>query len=119
MQGLEEENYEPSHLLIGVEVANDLRNLDLFVEASKAGISDPSKRLIGTIFGMKVIVSNNVSAKYAYIIDANHAFVGAEKRPVTIEKYKDVSRDSNYSVATQRIAYRYLRSGAIARIITT
>jgi len=119
MQGIEEENFEPSHMVIGVEVANDIRNLDLFTEAHKSGINDPSKRLIGTIFGMKVIVSNNVSAKYAYLLDANYAFLGAEKRPLTIERYFDAARDTNFAVATQRIAYRYLREGAIARIVTT
>ena len=119
MQGVEEENFTPTHMVIGVEVANDIRNLDLFTEAQKAGINDPSKRLIGTIFGMKVIVSNNVSAKYAYIIDRNYALIGAEKRPVTIERYFDAARDTSFAVATQRIVYRYLRSGAIARIETT
>jgi|SRR3990167_1513525 len=119
MMGVEEENYTCSHIVVGTEVANDLRNIDTFVEADKAGISDPSKRLIGTIFAMKVIVSNNVNAKRAYVLDADHAFLIAEKRPVTIERYFDASRDSSFAVATQRFSTRYLRSGAIARIITT
>ena len=119
VQGVEEENYYPTHILVGVEVANDMRNIDTFVEAQKAGISDPSQRLIGLIFGMKVIVSNNVSAKYAYVLDSRYAFLIAEKRPVTIEKYFDAARDTAFAVATQRITARYLRSGAIARIITT
>ena len=119
MQGVEEENFTPSHFVIGVEVANDIRNLSTFTEAHKAGINDPSKRLIGTIFSMKVIVSKNVSAKYAYVLDANYAFIGAEKRPLTIERYFDAARDTDFAVATQRIAYRYLRAGAIARIVTT
>tara|TARA_Y100000310_G_C20698489_1_gene827458 strand:- start:878 stop:1753 length:876 start_codon:yes stop_codon:yes gene_type:complete len=119
MQGIEEENFSATHMIVGVEVANDLRNIDTFVEADKAGISDPSQRLIGKIFGMKVMVSNNVTAAYAYIIDANHAFLIAEKRPITIERYFDAARDTNFAVATQRFVTRYLRAGAIARIITT
>ena len=119
MQGIEEENYTPTHMIVGVEVAGDLRNLDTFTEADKAGINDPSQRLIGKIFGMKVIVSNNVSAKYAYCIDYKYAFLGAEKRPVTIERFYDWNNDSFSVIATQRIAYRYLRPGAIARIVTT
>lgn len=119
MQGVEEENYNCTHMLVGVEVANDLRNIDTFVEADKAGISDPSKKLIGKIFAMNVIVSNNVSAKYAYVIDREHAFLIAEKRPVTIERYFDAARDTNFAVATQRFVTRYLRSGAIARIVTS
>lgn len=119
MRGIEEENYQPTHMVVGVEVASDLRNIDTFVEADKAGINDPSRRLIGRIFGMNVIVSNNVAAVNAYLIDARWAFVIAEKRPVTIERYFDAARDTNFAVATQRVATRYLRSGAIARIVTT
>lgn len=119
MQGLEEENYTSTHMIIGVEIANDIRNIDTFVEADKAGINDPSKRLIGTIFAMKVIVSNNVTSTRAYIIDADYAFLIAEKRPLTIEKYFDAARDTGYAVATQRFVARYLRSAAVARIITT
>jgi len=119
MQGIEEENYTPTHMVCGVEVVNDIRNIDTFTEADKAGINDPSQRLIGKIFGMKILVSNNVSAKYAYVLDANHAFIIAEKRAVTIERYFDAARDSSFACVTQRFATRYLREGAIARIITT
>ena len=119
MQGIEEENFTPTHMVVGVEIANDLRNIDTFVEADKAGINDPSQRLIGKIFGMKVIVSNNVSSVNAYLIDKDHAFLIAEKRPLTIERYFDAARDSSFAAVTHRFVTRYLRSGAIARIVTT
>lgn len=119
MQQLESNNYMPSHMICGVEIVNDLRNIDTFVEANKSGVNNPSQRLIGTIFGMKVLVSNNVSAKLAYIIDANHAFVIAEKRPVTVERYTDYARDTGFVVVTQRFAARYLRSEAVSEITTT
>ncbi len=119
MQGIEEENFTPTHMVCGVEVVGDLRNIDTFVEADKAGITDPSKRLIGTIFAMKVLVSNNVDAKRVYMLDANDAFIIAEKRPITMEKYRDMARDTDFAVATQRFATRFLRAGAIARIVTT
>jgi HK97 family phage major capsid protein len=119
IQGIEEENYTPTDMIVGVEVANDLRNIDTFVEADKTGgAMDPTKRLIGKIFGMNVWVSNNVTSKNAYLIDRREAFVIAEKRPLTIERYKDVGHDTNYAVATQRVAARYHRSAAIARIVT-
>lgn len=119
MQGIEEENYTPTDMIVGTEVANDLRNIDTFNEADKTGgPSAVNQRLIGTIFGMRVIVSNNVAAKNAYLIDRRYAFVIAEKRPVTIERWFDITRDTGYAVATQRFATRYLRSGAIARIVT-
>jgi len=75
--------------------------------------------LIGTIFGMKVIVSNNVTATLAYIIDAAHAFVLADKRPLTIERYADPARDSSFVVITQRFAANYLRAEATSEITTT
>lgn len=119
MQYLEAYNHTATHIICGVEVVNDIRGIDTFTEADKAGINDPSKRLIGTIFGAKVLVSNNVSAKLAYFIDVDHALIGAEKRPLTIEKYFDAGRDSGFAVATQRIAYRYLRPDAIVEMTTT
>jgi hypothetical protein len=119
MQNLEVDNYNPTHMVCGAEIANDLRNIDTFVEADKAGINDPSKRLIGRIFGMNVIVSNNVSAKLAYVIDANHAFVIAEKRPLTIERYTDYARDTGFVVFTQRLAVSAWRNNAVSEITTT
>jgi len=119
MQKLEGSNYTPSHFVIGAEVANDIRNLDIFTRADASGVTDPSQRLIGKIFGMKVIVSNNVSAKLGYVLDANQSFIIAEKRPVTIQRYKDYARDTNFAVATQRVKVRYLRSGAVSEITTS
>jgi len=119
MQNLEEDNHIATDIIVGAEVANDLRNIDTFTEANKAGMNDPSKRLIGKIFQMNVIQSNAVSAKLAYVIDRRFAFVIAEKRPLRIEKYKDYGRDTRYAVATQRIAVRYLYENAISEITTT
>jgi HK97 family phage major capsid protein len=120
MQNLEAANYTPTHFIVGAEVANDLRNLDVFNEADKTGgPSAANNRLIGSIFQMKVIVSNNVSAKLGYVIDANHAFVIAEKRPLTIERYSDYARDSGFLTITQRVAVSYLRAGAVSEITTT
>jgi len=119
MQNLEGNNYTPTHMICGAEVVNDLRNIDTFVEADKAGMNDPSQRLVGKIFGMKVLVSNNVSALLAYVIDANHAFVIAEKRPLTVEKYSDYARDSGFVVVTQRVAIGGLRTRAVSEITTT
>jgi HK97 family phage major capsid protein len=119
MQVLEAKNYTPSDLIVGVEIANDLRNIDTFTEADKAGINDPSRRLIGRIFGMNVIVSNNVSSVLAYMIDRNHAFVIAEKRPLTIERYDDHARDMGFVVASQRFAAGALRNEAVSEITTT
>lgn len=119
MRGLRRTNHDPTHLVIGNECESDLYLVDSFVEAHKSGVSDPSKKLMGTIYNMKVIMSNNVSAKYAYVLDSTKAFLIAEKRTITMEKYKAPERDSIGAVVTQRFAARYLFAGAIARIITT
>jgi hypothetical protein len=68
---------------------------------------------------MKVLVSNNVSSVLAYVIDANHAFVIAEKRPLTVERYSDYARDTGFVVVTQRVAVNYLRAYAVSEITTT
>ena len=75
--------------------------------------------MIGTIFGMNVVVSRNVSAKLAYVIDANKAFAIAEKRPVTLENYDDHSRDMRHVVVTMRIAAGYLFAESVSEITTT
>jgi HK97 family phage major capsid protein len=118
MQGLEEEYFTPTDMVVGVEVANDIRNIDEF-NSKDYGDNSIAKRLVGRVWGMNVIVSHNVTAQYAYVIDRDHAFVIVEKRPVTIERYFDAARDSNFAVVTQRVAASYLRPGAVARIVTT
>lgn len=100
---LEVADYTPSDFIIGTEIAKDLRNIDTFVEANKAGVSDPTKSLIGTIYGMKVWQSNNVSnAAYAYVIDKSQAIYLLEKRPITIERYNDVTRQVDGIVLSAR-----------------
>lgn len=119
MAYLEADTYKPTDLILDSAVANDVRNIDTFVEADKAGVTNPSKSLIGTIFGMKVWVTTNATANYAYIIDRAHALCLAEKRPITIERYDDVTRDLSGVVVTARWKARYLRPDAISRIVTS
>jgi N4-gp56 family major capsid protein len=121
MQYLEDVDYTPTDLIIGPEVANDLRNIDTFVEAQKLGSREMlTSGFIGTIFGMNVHVesANICNSKYAYVIDKNQAFVIAEKRPVTIERYDDATHDLSGAVVTQRVAVKALRTAATC-IITT
>lgn len=118
MQGLEEEYHTATDMVVGVEVANDLRNIDE-LNSKDYGSNSIGKKLVGTLWGMNVIVSNNVTSTRAYVIDRGHAFVVVEKRPVTIERYFDAARDSGFAVVTQRVAANYLRPGAVARIVTT
>jgi len=122
---LEADDHVATDMIIHPEIAGDIRNIDTFVEADKAGVTDPSQRLIGTIFGMRVWVTTNgtVSAAgttyYAFIIDRNHALCLAEKRPVTVERYNDVTRDLSGVAVTARWKARYLRPEACAYVSTT
>lgn len=119
MQLLEAANYRPDVIFCGVEIANDLRNLDIFTAANMSGVNNPSRRLIGRIFDMAVVVTNNVSAKLAYVVDSRFGFLIVDKRPVSIERWRDGSRDTNYMAATQRLGVRYWRAGAVSEITTT
>lgn len=123
---LESQDYSPSDFIVGAEIAMDIRNIDTFVEANKAGVSDPSKSLIGTIYGMKVWQSNNLSsAAYAYVIDKTQALYLLEKRPITIERYNDVTRQLDGIVLSARWKAGVIpdssggtTTGAISRITT-
>ena len=119
IQNLRAANAEPTDMIIGAGIENDLYNIDTFTEADKSGTNNPSNRLIGRIAGMNVIVSNSVTATLAYVIDRRKAFIIVEKRPVTVERYFAAERDSSFAVVTQRIAARYLYADAISEITTT
>jgi HK97 family phage major capsid protein len=115
---LRADNYTPTHMIIGTEVEEDLLNIDSFQEADKSGVNNPTMGVLGTIFQMKVLVSHNVGAKLAYVIDARHAFAIAEKRPVTIKRYDEPQRDAGFLVVSQRLAVSALRNNAVAEITT-
>lgn len=122
MQYLEDNFYTATDFIVGPEVANDLRNIDTFVEADKAGTRESFERgIIGRIFGMdvRVISTHAITSTSAYIIDREHAFVIVEKRPVTIERYDDVTHDLSGVVVTQRFEADSLRTSSIAKITTT
>ncbi|RLG00035.1 MAG: phage major capsid protein [Thaumarchaeota archaeon] len=123
MQNLEDNDYTPTTLIVGMEVLNDLRNIDTFVEANKVGNTEMLQRgFLGTIYGMNVIkVSSNagMTSTTAYVIDKNHAYMIAEKRPVTIENFELPTYDMSAAAITQRIVVEELRANAIAKITTS
>lgn len=126
IQYLRDKDYEPTDLLLGPEVLNDLQNIDTFVEANKIGNTDMLKRgFLGTLYGMNVVLFSANAApsttysKYAYVIDRKHAFVIVEKRPVTTEMYKTPTHDTEGVAITQRIKTKALRTNATCKITTT
>ena len=125
MQHLDDEDYTPTTLFVGMEVLNDLRNIDTFVEANKVGNTEMLQRgFLGTIYGLNVLkFSTNAApsatySKYAYVTDRMHAYVIAEKRPVTVENFELPVYDMSAASITQRIKIRQLRADAIAKITT-
>ena len=123
MQYLEDSDYTGTTLFIGNEVLNDLRNIDTFVEANKAGNTDMLTRgFQGNIFGLNVIrVSTNagMTATTSYVTDKTQAYGIAEKRPVSVENFELPSFDMSAASVTHRIKVKALRTSAIAKITTS
>ena len=123
MQYLDDADKNPTTLFVGMEVLNDLRNIDTFVEANKSGNTDMLTRgFIGTVYGLNVIrVSTNagMTTTSAYVTDRDEAYYIAEKRPITVEAISKPELDLEGAVLTCRIAINTKRTNAIAKITTT
>lgn len=123
MQYIEDADYVPTTLFVGLEVLNDLRNIDTFAEADKAGNTLMLDRgFSGRLYGLNVIrVSTNagMTATSAYVTDKMGAYVIAEKRPVTVEGFMLPIFDMQGASVTQRITARHLRAAAIAKITSS
>jgi len=57
---------------------------------------------VGSIGGMRVVVSANMTAGYALMFDSSQYAVFVERRPLAIDNYNDVLRDMQGIVMTQR-----------------
>ena len=127
MNYLERYDYTPTDFLVGDNILQDLRNIDTFIEADKAGNTDMMKTgFLGTIFGMNVLrFSRNATAtpttycKYAYVIDRANSYVIAYKRDITIENFDMPTFDMQGAVITMRVDVEYLRDYATCEITTT
>lgn len=119
--------YTADRILVCPAVADDLRNIDTFHEANKSGSREMFETgMTGMIMGCKVVTSNIVqntaagdSYDYAYVIDSRYALCLAEKRPITIERYKQENADLVGMAVSARWAARYLRPGACAAITSS
>lgn len=115
-------DFAPDTFAIGPEVLSDLQQIDTFVEADKMGNREMLQNgVVGRLYGMDVVMfsANIGTTTRAYIFDSRYALVGAEKRPVTTEVWRDYAIDTYNLVASQRIAYARLRDTAISRLTTT
>jgi HK97 family phage major capsid protein len=124
MYNVENNDYMPTDFLVGNEVAQDLRNIDTFVEADKAGnTSMMSNGFIGTIFGLNVVrfstnAGSNAVATSSYVFDRRQAYGIAIARDVTIENFTLPTYDMEGAVLTRRIDVQALRTKAISKITT-
>ncbi len=122
---IENADFEPTDLIVGNEVANDLRNIDTFVEANKAGNTQMmSTGFIGTIYGLSVSrfstnAGSNATATDAYIIDRNEAYMLAIKRDLTVENFDLPLYDMQGAAITWRFDVQVLRSNAISKITSS
>lgn len=123
MQYLEDLDYAPTDFVVGMEVLNDLRNIDTFVEANKSGDVEMIKRgFRGVVFGMLVhAVSTNagMTATSSYVLDRTQAYAIAEKRRFTVENFDLPTHDMSAAAITCRVKVRHIRANAIAKITTT
>jgi HK97 family phage major capsid protein len=127
MAALENNSYSATDMIIGNEVLQDLRNIDTFVEASKAGNTEMlNKGFLGNIYGMNVVRFDDKASptagtykKYAYIIDRSQAYGLAVKRDLTVENFDLPTYDMQGACLTWRFDVQLLRSNAVAKITTT
>ena len=125
MQDLEDNDYNPTTLLVGNEVLHDLRNIDTFVEANKLGSREMLETgFVGKIYGLNVMrFSTNAApsttySKYAYVFDNSQAYYIVEKRPLTVERFDLQSNDMKAATVTQRLAVQIIRTQAVSKTTT-
>jgi HK97 family phage major capsid protein len=126
MYDIESNDYVPTDILVGDEVVQDLRNIDTFVEADKAGNREMMQRgMIGTIFSMTVhrfstnAAPSTTYAKYAYVFDRSQAYGIAIKRDLTVENFDLPTFDMQGAAITLRIDVELLRSKSVSKIETS
>jgi len=125
MKFLEADNHVCTDMIVSAGIAEDLRNIDSFVEADKLGSRETFERgLVGRVYGMNVFMTNQAKGtqttyERALIIDRRHALVLAEKRPISIERYNQVNKDVVGIAVSARFKERYLRKEACAVLYTT
>jgi N4-gp56 family major capsid protein len=120
---LEENDYEMTDLLVGNEVLRDIRNIDTFVEANKAGDNEILQTgFKGVLYGARVHrVSTNagMTTTSAYGLDRRQAYAIVEKRTYTTEGFEVPTHDMSAAVLSQRVAVALLRSSAVCKLTSS
>ena len=119
---LEDAFYGGDSRVLGVStaVAQDMREIDLFVSADRTGTRDAfTQGLIGNVYNTPVFENPLITANYAYMWVPRFAYAFAEKRPLTVEKRTETQRDWTGACISQRIATGYLYKESVVQIATS
>jgi HK97 family phage major capsid protein len=126
IKGIEDNDYTATDLIVGNEVAQDLRNMDLFIQAQMAGNTQMiSTGFIGTIYGLNVVrfsvnaAPSSTYSKYAYIIDRSQTYGIAIKRNITVENFELANFDMSGAAVTMRLDVKLLRANSATNITTS
>ena len=118
MAFLETDNAPPTHFVVCVDHATELRQLDTFVEADKVGSREEfANGFLGRIHGMDMLrTNNNYTANSSYIVNKNKAIAMTEKRPLRLRAWNDVRRGESGFTADARFSLDYLYTEACSYI---
>ncbi|MEM2631354.1 MAG: phage major capsid protein [Candidatus Bathyarchaeia archaeon] len=112
------ENWKPDVLVLHETQLHQLLNDDKFIHSMylPSRETDIARGIIGSVLGMKVVVSTLVPNGTAYAIDTRVAAVMLLRRDVTVEDWED-PKTGRYGVrATTRFGLGVLRSKAVAKM---
>jgi hypothetical protein len=111
-------NWRPNVLAINEMQLHQLLNDDKFVKSVylPSSQTDVEQGSIGTVLGMKVQVSNEITNGVAYAIDTRIASVMLLRRDLTVEDWYDARTGMSGVRGTTRFGLGVLRSTAIARM---
>ncbi|MEM0314104.1 MAG: phage major capsid protein, partial [Candidatus Bathyarchaeia archaeon] len=112
------ENWKPDVLVLHETQLHQLLNDDKFIHSMylPSSETDIARGVIGSVLGMKVVVSTLVPNGTAYAIDTRVAAVMLLRRDITVEDWED-PKTGKYGVrATTRFGLGVLRSKAVAKM---
>jgi hypothetical protein len=112
------ENWRPNVLAINEMQLHQLLNDDKFIKSVylPSNQTDIEQGSIGSVLGMKVQVSTEITNGIAYAIDTRIASVMLLRRDLTVEDWYDAKTGKSGVRGTTRFGMGVLRSTAIARM---
>jgi hypothetical protein len=112
------QNWRPKVLAMNEMQLHQLLNDDKFVKSVylPSSQTDIEQGSIGSVLGMKVQVSNEITNGVAYAVDTNIASVMLLRRDLTVEDWYDAKTGKSGVRGTTRFGLGVLRSTAIARM---